>query len=140
MKNKIVSSHSNPNTGYSSITIQNKYGRFYGSAFCCEEDMKNFSKFAGDRYAEIRASLSFTKFRLKQEKVKLKTIQNLYKDICNNPKCENDKATLRCVKLKLRDYTQSVSDWQNLCEYLSTSIKKQDEERQAILSRTKKDK
>ena len=140
MKNKIIRSRSDEKSGVSFITIQNKYGIFHGYAFCCDEDKENFSKYAGDRYAEIRASLEFSKLRLKQEKIKLKTIQNLYKDICNNPKCENDKATLRCVKLKLRDYSQSVSDWENLCEYLSTSVKKQDEERQSILSRTKKDK
>ena len=126
-------------TGY--FCFQNKYGIFEGQSFFNleEENVKNFSKFVAIRYAEVRARLSFAKMRLKQEKIKLQTIQSLKKDILNN--VENpDKKVLRRINLKLRDYTQSISDWDNLCSYLEKAISTQEKEREEILSRSKKDK
>lgn len=140
--NKIISSWSNSDSGMSSVSIQNKYGIFHGMSFCAPEDLDSFSPYAGERYAENRAAASYAKFRYKQEIIKLKTIQNLLKDIENDSKCsaEENKYTIRRLKLKLRDYSQSASDWKNLAYYLNKSIKTQDEERQKILLRTKKKK
>lgn len=142
MKNKIISSSCNPETGTSKVVIQNKYGQFSGFAFCHPDDMDNFSQYAGDRYAEHRASAKFAKFRYKQEKIKLKTIQNLLKDI-EYSLTEEEKANnpaIRKIKLKLRDYSQSVEDWDNLYHFLNESVNKQVEEREKVLARANKDK
>lgn len=140
MKSKIIKSYSNEDTGTSSVTIQNKYGKFFGWAFCSPEDMENFSHFAGERYAEYRAYGEFCKFRLKQEKIKLKTIQNLIKDIEHDVVYDHSICNpfMRKINLKLRDYTQSVSDWENLCDFYSQIVYKQDEIRQDIINRDKK--
>lgn len=151
MSNKIVNSFFDEDTGVSRVTMQNKYGKFIGFAQCHPDDMKNFSMYAGSRYAETRAAMDFAKFRLKQEKIKLQTIQNLITDISRSAKCDYElecitehtgrrSNLLRQIKLKLRDYSQSVEDWSNLYDFLKTSVKKQDEERQRILSRTRKEK
>lgn len=126
-------------SGY--VTFQNKYGIFSGkSEFnMVKEDFKNFSRFVAIRYAEIRAELKFAQFRLKQEKIKLRTIQSLKKDLeVNN--ITPDKKTLRRINLKLRDYSQSVSDWSNLCNHLKNAVQEQDKQREEILSRSRKDK
>lgn len=136
MKNKIIKESYDKKTGVCKITIQNKYGHFTGEAKCCPEDMDQFSIFAGSRYAEIRAAAKFAKFRYNQEKIKLQTIQNLIKDL----KHRDTFIPLdiqRTLKLKLRDYSQSMSDWQNIYTYLEDTIKDQDKERQKILLRTK---
>ena len=122
MKNKIISYSSNKDSGVCRMTIQNKYGKFSGWAYCNDEDMENFSSHAGLRYAENRAAADYAKLRLKQEKIKLKTIQNLVKDFEYN-----NTPVPREVKIKLRDYNQSISDWENLYNYLLDSVKKQDE-------------
>lgn len=125
------------------VTIQNKYGKFYGYAQCSPEDMENYSQFAGERYATLRAYKSFAKFRLKQEKIKLKTIQNLIKDIeydleNNHKPLISFDITLKKVRFKLRDYKQSVEDWENIYNFYEQEIKKQDEERQTLLKKYKK--
>lgn len=135
MGHKIVKSYSSKGSGVSGITIQNKYGRFTGHAFFNEDDdIDTFSHFAGERYAEIRAGAEFAKFRYKQEKIKLKTIQDLKKDILRNTK-EVSPEIMRRINLKLRDYSQSMEAYKNLHEYLLSSVDKQVEEREKILAR-----
>ena len=140
MKNKILFTETHPD-GFSIFGMQNKYGVYYGEAICCPEDMETYSKFCGARYAEIRANAAFAKSRLKQEKIKLKTIQNLLKDIEYDNKCnEKYNPYLHRIKIKLRDYSQSVEDWQNLYNHLCEAVKVQDQTRQKILQRTRKEK
>lgn len=139
MKNKIIKSFFDPEFGYSYVEVQNKYGIFKGHASCSEEDLPNFSEFAGERYALLRAEKQFAKLRLRQEKIKLQTIKNLIKDISNNIDfIKEDDPIMRKINLKLRDYTQSVSDWENLYNYYEPEIKHQDSLRQQILSKVKK--
>lgn len=139
MKNKIVQSFFDSELGYSYVRVKNKYGIFHGHATCSEEDLPNFSEFAGERYALLRAEKQFAKFRLKQEKIKLKTIKNLIKDISNNvDHIQDNDPIMRRINLKLRDYTQSVSDWENLYNYYEPEIRHQDALRQQILSKVKK--
>lgn len=146
MKSQIIASELNKDTGFSMVTIQNKYGKFYGYAQCSPEDMENYSQFAGERYATLRAYKSFAKFRLKQEKIKLKTIENLIKDIRRaqigiDPfidELSNLSTPMKQIKFKLRDYRQSVEDWENIYNFYEQEIKKQDEERQTLLNKYKK--
>ena len=49
-----------------------------------------------------------------------------------------EKVQNKRINLKLRDYTQSVQDWQNLCDYYEPEIRHQDAIRQDILSKVKK--
>ena len=151
MKNKIIESHTDELMGYSYVKVQNKYGYFEGSATCSDEDMENLSHYAGQRYAETRAAAQFAKFRMRQEKNKLKAMRDLKSSINYSSKCQEElddieqatgkpSALLRQINLKIRDYAQAVDDWKNLYEYLKTSVKKQDEERQKILLRSRKDK
>lgn len=140
MGHKIVNSGSSKEYGRSFVTVQNKYGHFTGEAFFNDnDDPDTFSAFAGERYAEIRAGAKFAKFKYQQERLKLKTIQDLKKDIENTIGFENiDKLVQRRINLKLRDYSQSMEDYRNLYEYLNSSIAKQVEEREKILSRSSK--
>lgn len=141
MKNKVIKESYDKETGVCRITIQNKYGHFTGEAKCCPEDMDQFSTFTGSRYAEIRAAANFMKYKAKEEKIKLKAIQNLKKDLehyyAGSYPYAIPSKVLRFINLKLRDYTQAISDWENLYHYLEDTIKDQDKERQKILLRSK---
>lgn len=139
MKYKIIEEYYDEKKREYSITIQNKYGRFTGKAYCNKEDV--FSIYTGARYAEIRATIEYAKFRYKQEKIKLNTVKNLYKDLTYNAYlAQMNQTALHSVNIKIRDYSQSVQDWKNLYEYLEKRIPELDKEREKILSRTKKDK
>lgn len=139
MKSSIVNEYHNKESGLSMLTIQNKYGIFYGSSLCHKDDMENYSEFVGLRYAEIRADMKFAQVRLKQEKIKLQTVENLLKDINYSAKCRDEicPEVMRKIRLKIRDYTQSVEDWKNLYEHLRTAVDKEDKKRQKIINRTK---
>ena len=143
MKNKMVSYSFD--SGLSSVTIQNRYGHFHGASKCNSDETETMSAYAGQRYAETRAAANFAKFRYNQEKIKLKTIKNLLKAINYDSKSQdeimslnNHSAILRQIKLKLRDYSQSVEDWHNLQVFLEQSVATQAKERDKILSRAKK--
>ncbi len=139
MKYKIIEEYYDEKKREYSITIQNKYGRFTGKAYCNKEDV--FSIYTGARYAEIRATIEYAKFRYKQEKIKLNTVKNLYKDLTYNAYlAQMNQTALHSVNIKIRDYSQSIQDWKNLYEYLEKRIPELDKEREKILSRTKKDK
>lgn len=139
MKYKIIEEYYDEKKREYSITIQNKYGRFTGKAYCNKEDV--FSIYTGARYAEIRATIEYAKFRYKQEKIKLNTVRNLYKDLTYNAYlAQMNQTALHSVNIKIRDYSQSTQDWKNLYEYLEKRIPELDKEREKILSRTKKDK
>ena len=140
MKSKIIDSYTDEKEGFSRVTIQNKYGKFTGYSYCHPDDKDAFSIYAGERYAELRAYKEYAKFRLKQEKIKLQTIENLLKDIKNDLKNNhvpfiNFSIPIRKIYLKKRDYTRSVSDWENLYNYYEQAIKKQDEIRQDLLAK-----
>lgn len=138
MKYKIVEEYYNEYNREYSITIQNKYGRFTGKAYCNREDI--YSAYTGARYAEIRATIEFAKFRYNQEKIKLKTVKNLYKDLTyNGYLAQINQQAIRAVNIKIRDYSQSVQNWKNLYEYLEKRIPELDKEREKILNRGKKE-
>lgn len=137
MKKKFVQEFWDKDTGFYSLVMQNKYGRFYGWSQATDDETYP-SELTGAKYAEIRAAAEYAKFRYKSEKVKLNTIKDLLKTLEHN-KINTDEKTLRQIKIKLRDYTQSVSDWGNLYNHLRTLIPKLDQEREKIQNRTKKD-
>ena len=142
MKGKILVEKCNKETGISEFTFQNKYGHFSGQARCHPSDMKDVSEFSGIRYATSRAAAQHAKLRMKQEKEKLKAIQNLKNDLIFLYKTEAliPPKTKRAINLKLRDYSQSASDWEAKYKALTASVARQDAERQEILSWSKKEK
>ena len=138
MKYKIVEEYYNEYNREYSVTIQNKYGRFTGKAYCNRDDI--YSAYTGARYAEIRATIEFAKFRYNQEKIKLKTVKNLYKDLTyNGYLAQINQRAIHAVNIKIRDYSQSVQNWKNLYEYLEKRIPELDKEREKILNRGKKE-
>lgn len=139
MKYKIIEEQYDELKREYSITIQNKYGRFTGKAYCRRDDI--YSVYTGARYAEIRATIAFAKFRYNQEKVKLNTVKNLYKDLTyNGYLAQMNQKAIHAVNIKIRDYSQSMQNWKNLYEYLEKRIPELDKEREKILERANKDK
>ena len=136
MKNKIVYANSDPTTGESVVTIQNKYGHFTGRAKCSPEDIDSFSPFVGERYAETRAAAVYAEFRLAQEKIKRDTICNYIKDFISNG-ADLNNTYIDHAFVKLNEYEKNIKHWKEVKKLLETSIPKQDEERTRILKKVK---
>ena len=141
MKTKIINEYFEEESGISVVTIQNRYGHFTGKAFCNKEDY--FSPYQGERIAATRANIKFAKSKLKEEKVKLKAIDNLLKNLyCDEYFNSNiyEEKTYKRVKKEQERYCKNINNWENIITILEDSIKKMDEERQKVLSRSNKNK
>lgn len=136
MKNKIVYANSDPLTGESVVTIQNKYGHFTGKVKCSPEDIESFSPYVGERYAETRAAAVYAGFRLAQEKIKRDTICNYIKDFISNGANLNN-SYINHAYVKLNEYEKNIKHWSDVKKLLENSISQQDEERTRILKKVK---
>lgn len=141
MKTKIVYEEFDKENGISIVTIQNKYGRFTGTAMCHPDD--SFSSYQGERIAATKAHIAFLKFRIKQTKAEAKGIQTLLSDFYYDTNISSSAYVGRVWKhalVKLERYEKDIEDFKNGIKILKDSIVKMDTERQEVLKRSKKNK
>lgn len=125
--------HETPFVGHV-VTLQNKDGKFFGySYFSDDENEEDYSKFVGAEFAELRAKQDFLRYKIKEYRIRLNTVQNLVKDF----KYRNEEVP-RPLKLKLRDYSHAIDDFENLHAYITDYIVEKDRKRHEFLERTKK--
>jgi len=125
MRNKMLCSSYNPDTGESLVVIRNRYGDFFGSAQLHPEDKPFESQFAGCRYAEMRAYISCTKHRIVEAKAQVKAIENLEKTLMGkrdyNPKSMEAKL-IRKRKYELKAEQKKLKQ---LLEDIKRALKEQ---------------
>ena len=141
MKTKIVYEEFDKENGISIVTIQNKYGRFTGTAMCHPDD--SFSLFQGERIAATKANIEFLKFRIKQTKAEAKGINKLLSDFYYNTDISSSAYVGRVWKhalVKLKRYEKDIENFKDGIEILKDSIVKMDKERQEVLKRSKQNK
>lgn len=78
MKHKLIHSEFNPETGVSTVVIQNKYGHFTGTAKLDAADATYPSKFQGCEYAEMKAIMSYLDERIACARLEKKVLINCY--------------------------------------------------------------
>ncbi len=78
MKHKLIHSEFNPETGVSTVIIQNKYGHFTGKAKLDAADAAYPSKFQGCEYAEMKAIMSYLDERILLLRIEQKALMNCY--------------------------------------------------------------
>lgn len=133
---KLLYSYFFPQTGESAVALANRDGVYIGSAKLHPDDKNSASQFAGCRLAECRAWLQYLHKQLSRQKLMLKTIQNLKKDIdLNSPYI--DSQTQRRINLKLRDYSNNIQNLKDNIKQLEDKIKKDIQIRDSLLKRTK---
>ena len=81
MKCKIINSYYDENSGFSTVTIQNKRGQYSGNTLLREEDKKYESRYAGCRYAELKAYINMIKAEIKELKIQLDAFEKFYKNL-----------------------------------------------------------
>ena len=72
MRNKLIYSDYNQETGESMVVIRNKLGEFYGTASLHPEDLE--STFVGCRYAEVRAYISCEQYKREMIDMQIKAL------------------------------------------------------------------
>ena len=145
MKTKIINESFDKDTGLTIVTIQNKYGHFTGTAKCHPDEIDNFSMFQGERIAATRANINFLKFRIKQEKAKIKAVRafsnDLYSLYLNDIIYDKKVNHIWEHAIIMEDtYEKNIENFKTSIEILNNSIKLMDKDRQDILLRSNKNK
>lgn len=78
---KTIASDYNENTGLSSVTISTDLGEFTGYSKLHPEDIEIASKYAGCRYAEMRAGIKYMKAKARIAKYKLEPLKRIYNNL-----------------------------------------------------------
>ena len=129
--------------GTNYIYLQDKNGIYKGKSRVHPDDLKNnnWSYFRGYRLAQNRAWINFYKNKIKQEKIKLKTILNLKKDFIFTFEEKNiPKNILRRLNLKIRDYTNNIENYKNQIAQIEKEIEENEKLYSSILNKRDKSK
>ena len=101
MKNKLIYSNFDPETGISTVTIQNKYGHFTGTAKLDEEDKKHPSKFQGCEYAESKAIIEYLNKRIALLKTENKGLMNCYSEMKQSSHFNKDSYEAKTIRKQI---------------------------------------
>ena len=136
---KFLYGYFNEISGESIVGLADKYGTYIGEAKVHPDDKKNASKFTGCSIAENRALIKLLKKRLQREKIRLKTIENLYKDVsinCSDLIKENPKLEKR-FKIQIKNSNNTIKDIQKFIYDLNFEIFNRIKIREEILDKKK---
>lgn len=127
---KIIQASFDSTTGISTTILETDLGRFIGTAKLHPDDESTASKYAGCRYAEMRATIKYLKMKKKVIKQQIKTLSNIYPHIKGN----KDKII---INNSIKEWEEFEADCVFRIEQLSNSLQKSIEERDKILNKIK---
>lgn len=136
---KLLYGEYNFNTGKSTVTLADRYGKYTGYAKLHPDDKDNESHYMGCHIAEKRALIKALKNRRRRTKIKLNAIENVTNDIQMNvfPK-EEHKEIKKILYSKIKDYSKQIKRIDELIEEVETSIKERIQMREKILNKGQK--
>ena len=98
---KLISSDYNEETGVSKVTIATDIGQFTDYAYLSAEDAEIASKFAGCRYAEMRASIQYMKQKARIAEYKLEELYKIYKDLTQRNNCNMNNIGIKLLEKEI---------------------------------------
>lgn len=132
---KFLYSYFQKATGKSIVALADKYQRYIGQAKLHPDDKEYPSEYAGCRLAQKRAWVKYLRSECRRKKIMLQTIKNLNKDIQLNCQEINPKIQRR-INLKLRDYTEEITELKDSIIELENQIKKDISTRDNLIKRS----
>lgn len=117
---KMIYNHYDSETGISKVVLADKRGKYTGKAKLNPNEKNTESRFAGLRLAEYRAWINYFKSEVRRIREKLNTVKSLKKDMdeYDNP----NKKVQRRVNLKIRDYSQELTDLKKAIDELKKRL------------------
>lgn len=98
---KNILSDYNTDTGESVVTIATDIGEFTGFAQLHPDDKDIESKYAGCRYAEMRAGIQYMKQKARIANYKLQELYKIYKDLTQRHNCNMDNIGMRVLQKEI---------------------------------------
>lgn len=131
MNNHLEYSNFNPETGYSIVTIANKYGHFSDVAKLHPSDEPYASEITGCEYAEYRAMIRCWKHRLKLNAAQKKIMQDYYNIISGmanfnprDPAASKARRVMHDLDTEREEFKANIA---NLEKYIKDCDKYRDE-------------
>ena len=118
---KLISAEFNKETGVSTVILQNRNGRYIGTAKLHPEDKEFASEYAGCRIAEKRAWIKYLKEELKKAKLQKKTINSLRANVWDNVPTINIPYENR-IDLEYKKYDKAIKNLKTEIEIIKHSI------------------
>lgn len=122
MKTKMIYSNYDPDTGESIVKIRNKYGIFTGISRLQEEDRPYESSFAGCEYAEMKANISYMKFRKKILNYQIKILEDFYKSISSAKDFNIDSYESKKLRRKIHELKKEKRSWDDKIKSLKKKM------------------
>lgn len=133
MKFKLLNSKYNADTKLSTATLQTPYGVMVGKARLHPDDTTYESSFFGCQIAEAKAKLRAYKEKIRENKIKIKALQDFEK-VLKNLKDYNPHS-LECKKLRKQIYllTKENQEIQTMIQNAHIAMRKAEENRKKTL-------
>lgn len=128
----------NAETGQSTVTIQNKYGIYTGTAQVHPDDLDYVSRYAGCRIAELRAEIKILKDEIQRDKIALSALQTLDKELRSYYAEDYNLKIQRHIYKQIKYYTNEINTIKTEIKEIEELIQKRIDIRTDIISRAKK--
>ena len=122
MKNKLIYSNFDEQTGISVARINTDLGEFEGTSKLHEEDRNITSNYAGCQYAETRATLKYIKKRIQILNYQLKGLENYQKQLMNRKSYKHEDYASRALRKQIYLVKRDKYNWQSRYDSLSTKL------------------
>lgn len=126
----LVSSHFNEETGKSIVGVKHKKRIYYGTARLHPEDADKASKYAGCRFAELRAEIQALKVEHKKEKKACEEIRKFVRACSQYKNFDENSPTAKAIYRQLHRRVKRVNDLADLINQklqdLETAIKQKE--------------
>ena len=131
---KIINQEFNPDTNITKVSLADKYGQYTGIAKLHPGD--RYNHIVGGSIAEQRAFIKKLSEDIKRNRIMLKAVKDLLKDIKNNNLDINPKIERR-FKIAIRNYSQQIFVLEKNIEELKEQLKTGISLREQIIKNSK---
>lgn len=135
MRNKLIYSNYDRETGLSTVTIRNKYGEFTGYAKLHEEDQNIESSFAGCRCAEIKALIKSTRAQIKEINIQIKILEDFEKELKHMKDYDPYSMETRRLRRKIYELKDKKAKLYAIISSAESMVKASSDSRLAFLKR-----
>ena len=131
IKNYIVYSKYNPETGLSKVWIKNKYGTFMGKSRLHLEDKEFASEYIGCHFAEMKATINAYKKKKQDLQLRLKELNYFYEVLKSTKYINLDSIETRKLRKRIyileREIKKVDQEINNLKSEFQYEVKARDE-------------
>lgn len=132
---KLIYYYFNKQTGKSIVTLADKYGTYTGKAKCHPNDLQYISEFMGGVLAQNRAMIKLLKNKIHREKIRKKTIQNIFQDIKSN--ISNIEEIRKRLEIQLKNCNNEINKTNQQIKEIQNNIKTRIQVRDDIVQKYK---